>query len=97
MYSSCREPAIFEDTTRPASENKELLEVIERTFKQLDDEIAEAALASDIKECQFGGTTALMALISGRVSTACPLTSLLDVSVFCEHGCKSSRIVSLFS
>ncbi len=70
---------MFSDDTKPAAENKELLEVIERTFKQLDDEIAEAALASDIKECQFGGTTALMALISGRVSETCPGRLLLGI------------------
>ena len=71
MWQSwCREPAVFSNDGKPACENQELLEIIERTFKQLDDEIAQAALASEIKECQFGGTTALMALICGRVRTA---------------------------
>ena len=61
---------MFSDDGKPASENQELPEAIKRTFKQLDDDIAQAALASEIKECQFGGTTALMALINGRLSRA---------------------------
>jgi hypothetical protein len=42
-------------------------EAIKRSFKALDEEILDQAKKSDIKECQYGGTTALMTLCIGRV------------------------------
>lgn len=36
-------------------------------FKQLDKEIIEDARRSNIKDCQYGGTTALVALRFGQV------------------------------
>ena len=68
-----RERAVFEASDKPAADNTELHEALKCTFKALDEEITQAALASDVKECHFGGTTALMALISDRVSSVRPL------------------------
>ena len=64
---------MFQASDKPAAENTELHEALKRTFKALDEEITQAALASDVKECHFGGTTALMALINDRVSIVGPL------------------------
>ena len=68
-----RECAVIQASDKPAAENTELHEALKRTFKALDQEKTQAALASDVKECHIGGTTALMALINDRVSSVGPL------------------------
>jgi hypothetical protein len=44
-----------------------VVDAIVRSFKTLDNEILEDARKSDIKDCQYGGTTALLALLFDRV------------------------------
>ena len=41
---------------------------IKRTFQALDDEIIKEATSCDIADCQFGGSTAVIALRIGHVS-----------------------------
>lgn len=41
---------------------------IKRTFQALDDEIIKEAMSCDIADCQFGGSTAVIALRIGHVS-----------------------------
>lgn len=65
-----REPALYGVGTLG---NKDAIkDAIKRCFKALDDEILEQAQTSDVKECQFGGTTALMILAFGQVCKQLP-------------------------
>lgn len=54
-------------SSAPASEESKLHEAIKQAFRSMDEDIIQAAVHSDVAECKFGGTTALMALICGRV------------------------------
>lgn len=64
---------------------------IKRTFQALDDEIIKEALSSDIKDCQFGGSTAVIALRIGHVSLLPPNTPRLPAPLlgFVEKSCES--------
>lgn len=63
-----REPAVFGALERP-SPRDEVFEAIKRTFTALDAEICEDARTSGVTDCQYGGTTALIALCIGHVRT----------------------------
>lgn len=71
----CREPQLF--NANKGSTTDEVCEAIMRTFKTLDKEILEDAHCSKIKDCQYGGTTALLALCIGQVTF--PLQCLTDL------------------
>ena len=58
---------MFSASSAPASEESKLHEAIKQAFRRMDEEIIQAAVHSDVAECKVGGTTALMALICGRV------------------------------
>jgi hypothetical protein len=60
-----REPAVF--GLQQGTARDEVFMAIKRTFQALDDEILNQARTSGTADCQFGGTTALMALQSGHV------------------------------
>ncbi|BDA46808.1 probable Integrin-linked kinase-associated serine/threonine phosphatase 2C at C-terminar half [Coccomyxa sp. Obi] len=60
-----REPQLF--NANKGSTRDEVCDVIMRSFKTLDKEILEDAHCSKIKDCQYGGTTALLALCIGQV------------------------------
>ena len=59
------------------SARDEVFDAIKRAFLALDDEILAQARNSGCADCQFGGTTALMALRIGHVRC-----HLLDLSTF---------------
>ena len=60
-----REPAIF-GAVAPTGGRDPIFEAIKKTFNVLDEEIIHVAEHSNVPDCQFGGTTALMALIIGQ-------------------------------
>ena len=62
----CRETAIFGPAKQTSSD--EVFAAIKRTFQALDDEIIKEATSCDIADCQFGGSTAVIALRVGHVS-----------------------------
>ena len=72
----CREKQLF--NANKGSTRDEVCEAIMRTFKTLDKEILEDAECSKTKDCQYGGTTALLALCIGQV----PMSFLLHLSLF---------------
>ena len=61
-----REPAVFGALDRPSLRD-EVFEAIKRTFTALDAEIIKEAKTSGVTDCQYGGTTALIALCIGHV------------------------------
>ena len=65
----CRQPAIFGVLEAP-SPRDEIFEAIKRTFIALDKEIIDRAESSDVADCQYGGTTALMVLRIGQARTS---------------------------
>ena len=68
VLPDCREKAIFGPAKQTSSD--EVFAAIKRTFQALDDEIIKEAMSCDIKDCQFGGSTAVIALRIGHVSAA---------------------------
>ncbi|CAL5218369.1 g37 [Coccomyxa viridis] len=60
-----REKAIFGPAKQTSSD--EVFAAIKRTFQTLDDEILKEATSCDIADCQFGGSTAVIALRIGHV------------------------------
>jgi putative heme degradation protein len=68
-------------------------EAITRVFKALDTEILDQAQKSNLEICQFGGTTALVALHIGRV---CP-TEQFRVLRFCCSATGHLQALSCFS
>ncbi len=67
ILPDCREKAIFGPAKQTSSD--EVFAAIKRTFQTLDDEIIKEATSCDIADCQFGGSTAVIALRIGHVST----------------------------
>jgi len=61
------------------SARDEVFGAIKRSFRRLDDEILEQARTSGCADCQFGGTTALMALRIGHVRP----TSFFSLTTSC--------------
>ena len=59
ILPACREKAIFGPAKQTSSD--EVFAAIKRTFQALDDEIIKEATSCDIADCQFGGSTAVIA------------------------------------
>ena len=55
------------------SARDEVFGAIKRAFAAVDKDILDAARASDEPDCQFGGTTAIIALRIGQVSAPTPM------------------------
>ncbi len=65
LWVCFREPAIF-GAVAPTGGRDPIFEAIKRTFSALDEEIIHVAEHSNVPNCQFGGTTALIALLIGQ-------------------------------
>lgn len=65
---------------------------IKRTFRTLDDEIIKEARSCDIADCQFGGSTAVIALRIGHVSALSLACSMSPFQRPCEPTWRSQHL-----
>jgi hypothetical protein len=76
-----REAAVF--GRGGASARDEVFAALNRAFKAVDADILQQARDSNVIDCQFGGTTAVVALRIGHVRAAAAFLHLLT----CMHAC----------